>query len=102
MLGCRLPEVFGGRQSARSIHFILTFLFVGFTFGHVFMVLATGVLNNMRSIVTGWYEETVSEKPEPAWLQTSKEEMIQNPDNYTIWFKIIFDEFYHYLEDHKI
>ena len=43
-----LPEVFGGRQSARSIHFILTFLFVGFTFGHVFMVLATGVLNNMR------------------------------------------------------
>ena len=34
-----LPAMFGGRQSARSIHFILTFLFVGFTFGHVFMVL---------------------------------------------------------------
>jgi isopentenyl-diphosphate delta-isomerase len=23
-------------------------------------------------------------------------------DQYTVWFKIIFDEFYHYLEDHKI
>jgi isopentenyl-diphosphate delta-isomerase len=28
--------------------------------------------------------------------------MIQNPDIYTVWFKIIFDEFYHYLEDHKL
>ena len=74
-----LPEMFGGRQSARSIHFILTFLFVGFTFGHVFMVLATGVLNNMRSIVTGWYKEKGSDAPEPAWLQDFKEEMIQKP-----------------------
>ena len=25
-----------------------------------------------------------------------------NPDIYTIWFKIIFDEFYHFLEEHKL
>ena len=25
-----------------------------------------------------------------------------HPDIYTVWFKIIFDKFYHYLEDHKI
>ena len=25
-----------------------------------------------------------------------------NPEIYTVWFKIIFDEFYHYLEDHKL
>ena len=74
-----LPAMFGGRQSARSIHFILTFLFVGFTFGHVFMVLATGVLNNMRSIVTGWYKEKGSDAPEPTWLQDFKGEMIQKP-----------------------
>jgi len=74
-----LPAMFGGRQSARSIHFILTFLFVGFTFGHVFMVLATGVLNNMRSIVSGWYKEKGSNLPEPVWLQGFKEEMIQKP-----------------------
>ena len=27
---------------------------------------------------------------------------ILNPEAYTVWFKIIFDEFYHYLEDHKL
>ena len=25
-----------------------------------------------------------------------------NPEIYTVWFKIIFEEFYHYLEDHKL
>ena len=25
-----------------------------------------------------------------------------HPELYTVWFKIIFDEFFHYLEDHKI
>jgi Ni/Fe-hydrogenase b-type cytochrome subunit len=54
-----LPAMFGGRQSARSVHFILAFAFALFTFGHVFMVLATGFLNNMRSMVTGWHKETV-------------------------------------------
>lgn len=73
-----LPAMFGGRQSARSIHFILTFLFIGFTFGHVFMVLVTGVLNNMRSMVTGWYKEKGLEGPEPS-IETFKEEMIQEP-----------------------
>jgi Ni/Fe-hydrogenase b-type cytochrome subunit len=76
-----LPAMFGGRQSARSIHFILTFLFVGFTFGHVFMVLATGVINNMRSMVSGWYKEKISEQPEPVALQSAKEEVIQEPDS---------------------
>jgi len=35
-------------------------------------------------------------------IEEVRKDMIQNPDIYTIWFKIIFDEFYHYLEDHKI
>jgi Ni/Fe-hydrogenase b-type cytochrome subunit len=74
-----LPTMFGGRQSARSIHFILTFLFIGFTFGHVFMVLATGALNNMRSMVTGWYKEKEFSHLEPA-IETLKEQMIQEPD----------------------
>jgi Ni/Fe-hydrogenase b-type cytochrome subunit len=87
-----LPAMFGGRQSARSIHFILTFLFVGFTFGHVFMVLATGILNNMRSIVTGWYKETGSDVPEPAWLQDSKEEMIQKPSGVPLSHQLLVPE----------
>jgi Ni/Fe-hydrogenase b-type cytochrome subunit len=75
-----LPAMFGGRQAARSVHFILSFGFVAFTFGHVFMVLTTGVLNNMRSMTTGWYREKFRPYPEePEWLQTFKEEMIQKP-----------------------
>jgi Ni/Fe-hydrogenase b-type cytochrome subunit len=52
-----LPAMFGGRQSARTLHFVGTWLFALFTFGHVFMVVATGVVNNMRSMITGWYVE---------------------------------------------
>ena len=35
-------------------------------------------------------------------IEDVKKDMNQNPDIYTVWFKIIFDEFYHYLEDHKL
>jgi Ni/Fe-hydrogenase b-type cytochrome subunit len=54
-----MPAMFGGRQAARTVHFLLAFGFVSFTFGHVFMVLTTGLFNNMRSMVTGWYKEKV-------------------------------------------
>ena len=50
-----LPELFGGRQSARSVHFILAWLLVLFTFVHVLMVLVSGVWNNLRSMTTGRY-----------------------------------------------
>jgi isopentenyl-diphosphate Delta-isomerase len=35
-------------------------------------------------------------------IEEIKEDMIQNPEIYTVWFKIIFDQFYHFLEDHKL
>lgn len=35
-------------------------------------------------------------------IQDVKEDMVQNPEIYTVWFKIIFDEFYHYIEDHQL
>jgi Ni/Fe-hydrogenase b-type cytochrome subunit len=60
-----LPAMFGGRQSARTVHFILAFSFASFTFGHIFMVLSTGMLNNMRSMVTGWYKEKLPVYIEP-------------------------------------
>ncbi|MGH7768873.1 MAG: cytochrome b/b6 domain-containing protein [Candidatus Binatia bacterium] len=55
-----LPTMFGGRQSARSIHFLLTFLFAFFTLGHVLMVVTTGAFNNMRSMISGWYRDKVA------------------------------------------
>lgn len=35
-------------------------------------------------------------------IEAVKEDMIQHSGLYTVWFRIIFDEFYHYLEDHTI
>jgi thiosulfate reductase cytochrome b subunit len=53
-----LPAVFGGRQSARTVHFLVTFAFLGFLVMHVFMVAVTGISNNVRSMLTGWYRAT--------------------------------------------
>ena len=50
-----LVGLFGGRQSARAIHFILAFSLVGFVIVHVVMVLVSGVVNNMISMITGRY-----------------------------------------------
>lgn len=51
-----ITDLFGGRQSARTLHFITAFAFVGFVLIHVFMVLITGAWNNLRSMITGRYD----------------------------------------------
>lgn len=43
----------GGRQSARTLHFVAMALFVLFTVVHVVMVVYAGPINEMRSIITG-------------------------------------------------
>jgi thiosulfate reductase cytochrome b subunit len=45
----------GGRQSARTLHFIAAFVLVLFVLIHVFEVVVTGFWNNLRSMVTGRY-----------------------------------------------
>jgi thiosulfate reductase cytochrome b subunit len=50
-----LLSIFGGRQSARTIHFIACFSFVGFVVIHVLQVIVTGFLNNIRSMITGYF-----------------------------------------------
>jgi len=50
-----LLDMFGGRQSARTIHFISASLIVLFVVVHVVMVLISGVWNNLRSMITGRY-----------------------------------------------
>jgi thiosulfate reductase cytochrome b subunit len=50
-----LTEVFAGRQSARTVHFIAATLIVLFVLVHVIMVLISGVWNNLRSMITGRY-----------------------------------------------
>lgn len=50
-----LLHLFGGRQGARTLHFIACFSFVGFIAIHVVQVIITGFFNNMRSMITGWF-----------------------------------------------
>ena len=35
-------------------------------------------------------------------IEAIKDDIQTQSENYTVWFKIIFDEFYHYLEEHKL
>ncbi len=48
-----LLDLFGGRQSARSIHFICAFLMVSFIVVHLAMVILAGPINEIRSMITG-------------------------------------------------
>ena len=50
-----LVDIFGGRQSARTIHFITASALVLFVVVHVAMVVLSGTWNNIRSMVTGRY-----------------------------------------------
>jgi thiosulfate reductase cytochrome b subunit len=50
-----LLDLFGGRQSARSLHFIAAVVLVGFFFVHIAMVVLAGPYNEMRSIISGRY-----------------------------------------------
>jgi len=50
-----LTDLFGGRQSARTIHFISASLIVLFVLVHLVMVIVSGLWNNIRSMITGRY-----------------------------------------------
>jgi thiosulfate reductase cytochrome b subunit len=50
-----LLDVFGGRQTARTIHFAVMVFLVGFFAIHMLMILVAGPINELRSIITGWY-----------------------------------------------
>ena len=48
-----LVELVGGRQSARSLHFILAWALFAFTLVHVALVLVTGPARQMRAMISG-------------------------------------------------
>jgi thiosulfate reductase cytochrome b subunit len=60
-----LVDLFGGRQSARAIHFIAACALVAFVLVHIAMVLLSGLWNNLRSMVTGRYAITREGSPSP-------------------------------------
>jgi thiosulfate reductase cytochrome b subunit len=50
-----LPALLGGRQSARTLHFLFASGLLLFAVVHIAMVLAAGPINEMRSMITGWF-----------------------------------------------
>jgi thiosulfate reductase cytochrome b subunit len=56
-------DLLGGRQSARTIHFVAAFLLVAFLLIHVFEVIVSGFWNNLRSMITGRYRVRPTETP---------------------------------------
>ena len=48
-------DLLGGRQAARTVHFVAAGCIVAFVAVHVFEVIVTGLVNNVRSMVTGYW-----------------------------------------------
>jgi isopentenyl-diphosphate delta-isomerase len=64
--------------------------------------------HELDHVMIGYYDKNPEINPEEAedwkWMNIEevKNDMLLHPEIYTVWFKIIFDEFYHFLEDHKL
>ncbi len=67
-------ELFGGRQSARSLHFIAAAGLLLFTFIHLFEVIVAGAWNEIRSMVTGWYAVPQDKPAKTATAATTAKE----------------------------
>ncbi len=63
--------------------------------------------HELDHILVGHYNENPNVNPEEVaghkWmsLKSVKEDIAKKPELYSEWFKIIFDKFYHFLEDSK-
>jgi thiosulfate reductase cytochrome b subunit len=59
-------DILGGRQSARTLHFVAACLLLAFVVVHVFEVIVSGLWNNLRSMITGYYRLPEDEHEERA------------------------------------
>jgi isopentenyl-diphosphate delta-isomerase len=93
----RLREEMGFETELKEMfHFIYKAPFDNGLTEHELDHVMIGYYNNMPDINK---EEVESWK----WMKIEdvKNDMITNPDQYTIWFKIIFEEFYHHFDENK-
>ena len=64
--------------------------------------------HELDHVMIGYYEDEpkINSEEVENWkwmcIEHVRSDMQLHPEIYTVWFKIIFDEFYHYLEEHKI
>ena len=64
--------------------------------------------HELDHVMIGYFDENPTINPEEVedwkWMKIDavKVDILLHPEIYTVWFKIIFDEFYHFIEDHKL
>ena len=64
--------------------------------------------HELDHVMIGYYDDApeinLEEVEDWKWMKIEdvKENMAIHPELYTVWFKIIFDQFYHFLEQHKM
>src|SRR5690606_10470352 len=64
--------------------------------------------HELDHVMIGYYNDEPKINPDEVenwkWMsiEAIKDDIQTQSENYTVWFKIIFDEFYHYLEEHKL
>ncbi|WP_269223719.1 MULTISPECIES: isopentenyl-diphosphate Delta-isomerase [Flavobacterium] len=64
--------------------------------------------HELDHVMIGYYngEPMINTEEVEDWkwmkIEDVKSDMLLNPSKYTVWFKIIFDEFYHFLEEHTL
>ena len=64
--------------------------------------------HELDHVMIGYYndEPNINRHEAESWkwmgIDAVKNDMKENPEIYTVWFRIIFDKFYHYLEEHKL
>lgn len=63
--------------------------------------------HELDHVMIGYYndEPKINTEEVENWkwmcIEDVQKDMLMHPEIYTVWFKIIFDEFYHFLEEHK-
>ena len=63
--------------------------------------------HELDHVMLGYYNEVpkINKDEVENWkwmkIEEVKNDMIMNPNLYTVWFKIIFEEFYHHFDDNK-
>lgn len=61
--------------------------------------------HELDHVMIGYYNDVpvINEDEVESWkwmkIEDIKNDMITNPDIYTVWFKIIFEEFYHHFDE---
>ncbi|WP_281637426.1 isopentenyl-diphosphate Delta-isomerase [Flavobacterium marginilacus] len=64
--------------------------------------------HELDHVMIGYYdgEPMINTEEVEDWkwmkIEDIQSDMLLNPEVYTVWFKIIFEEFYHFLEDHAL